>query len=229
MGIKAVIFDLDGTLVSFNVDYRAVRAEVRDLLMKYGLPASILPLNESMFDMLKKAEIFLRNEGKPDEVVDEVRKRALAIAEKYELEAARNTNLILGATETLKTLKEMGLKIGLCTVNGWKPTDYVLRRFKIKGLFDAVTPRDEVRYVKPSTEHLEASLRALNVNPDEAVVVGDSVADVMCAKNLNVIAVGLLTEASSLGKLMNSGADYLITKIVELPNLIREIVKRRSH
>ena len=60
MPIKAVIFDLDGTIASFNLDYLTVRAEVRSYLMRNGLPASILATNESIFDMLKKAEIFLK-------------------------------------------------------------------------------------------------------------------------------------------------------------------------
>ncbi|HDD69907.1 MAG TPA: hypothetical protein ENG19_02135, partial [Candidatus Bathyarchaeota archaeon] len=67
MVIKAVIFDLDGTLANFNIDYKAVRAEVRSFLVKVGLPASILSLNESVFEMLKKAKIFLKNNGKSDE------------------------------------------------------------------------------------------------------------------------------------------------------------------
>jgi phosphoglycolate phosphatase-like HAD superfamily hydrolase len=65
MAIKAVVFDLDGTLASFNVDYRSVRAEVRSFLIREGLPASILSINESIFEMLKKAEIFFKNNSKP--------------------------------------------------------------------------------------------------------------------------------------------------------------------
>ena len=69
MGVKAVIFDLDGTLVSFNLDYRTVRAEVRGYLLRVGVPASQLSANESIFEMLKKAELFLKNSGKSAETV----------------------------------------------------------------------------------------------------------------------------------------------------------------
>lgn len=37
MVVKAVIFDLDGTIVAFNIDFKAVRAEVRSFLISIGL------------------------------------------------------------------------------------------------------------------------------------------------------------------------------------------------
>jgi len=225
MTVRALVFDLDGTLASFNVDYRAVRAEVRGFLIKKGLPASVLSTNESIFEMLKKTEIFLKNSGKSEKAVEETREKALAIAEKHELEAAKTTSLLPGVTETLKTLKKMDLKVGLCTINGEKSTSYILKRFGIADFFDAVTPRESVRYVKPSTDHLEATLKALGVNPEEAIVVGDGVSDMRCAKELKAIAVGLPTGVSSPKELISSGANYFITSITDLPTLIKYINK----
>ncbi|MEM3536494.1 MAG: HAD hydrolase-like protein, partial [Candidatus Bathyarchaeia archaeon] len=129
MAIKAVVFDLDGTLASFNIDYRAVRAEVRSLLLRAGLPASVLSPNESIFEMLKKTEIFMKNNGQTQKAFIEIRRKVLAIAEKYELEAAKATSLIPGVMETLQALKKMNLKLGLCTINSEKSTNYILKRF----------------------------------------------------------------------------------------------------
>jgi HAD superfamily hydrolase (TIGR01509 family) len=220
MVVKAVIFDLDGTIVAFNIDFKAVRAEVRSFLISIGLPASILSLNESMFEMLKKTEIFMKNHGKSQKSIVEARERAFSIAEKYELEAAKNTSLSPGAVETLKALKKMGLKIGLCTVNGEKSTSFVLKRFKIDEYFNVVVPRDKVKYVKPNSEHLEAVLKALKVKAGEAIVVGDSVMDMKCARELKVTAVGLPTGVSTLKDLISSGANYFITSLADLPSLI---------
>jgi phosphoglycolate phosphatase len=225
MTIKAVIFDLDGTLASFNIDYKAIRADVRGFLIKKGLPASILSITESIFEMLKKAEIFMKNNGQPEKAMIETRQKALAIAEKYELEAAKTTSLLSGVLETLKALKKMSLKIGLCTINSEKSASYILKRFRIAEFFDAVTSRDKVKYVKPNTEHLEATLKALEVNPNEVMIVGDGTSDMKCAKELKTIAVGLPTGVSSPKELVNSGANYLITSITDLPTLIEYINK----
>lgn len=225
MTIRAVVFDLDGTLASFNVDYRTVRADARSFLMRAGLPASILSTNESIFEMLKKAEIFMKNNGQSKEVFTDIRSEVLSIAEKYELEAAKTTSLLPGVLETLKALKKLGLKIGLCTINSKKSANYILKRFGIAEFFDAVTPRDNVSYVKPNTEHLEATLKALDVEPEEAMVVGDSRIDVKCAKELKAVAVGLPTGVSSPKELIDSGANYLITALTDLPNLVEYINK----
>ena len=220
MVVKAVVFDLDGTIASFNIDYKTVRAEVRSFLIRAELPASVLSINESIFEMLKKTEIFMKNNGKSEKTMTETRDKALAIAEKYELEAAKTTSLLPGILETLKTLKKMNLKIGLCTINSEKSTNYILKRFGIAEFFDAVISRNSVKYVKPNTEHLEAALKALGVNPEEAMVVGDGVSDMKCARELNAIAVGLPTGVSSPKELISSGANYFITSITDLPTLI---------
>jgi len=223
MTFKAVVFDLDGTLANFNLDYKVVRAEVRSFFIKKDLPVSILSTNESIFEMLKKAEIFLKNNGKSEKAIKEIRGKALAIAEKFELEAAKSTSLLPGVAETLKTLKKMGLKIGLFTINSEKSTNYILKRFRIARFFDAVIPRNSVKYVKPSSEHLEFVLKALEVDPNETIVVGDGVSDMKCAKELKAIAVGLPTGLSSIKELINSGANYIITSITDLPTLIRHM------
>jgi phosphoglycolate phosphatase len=220
---KAVVFDLDGTLANFNLDYKIVRAEVRSFFIKKGLPVSILSTNESVFEMLKKAEIFLKNNGKSGKAIKEIRGKALAIAEKFELEAAKSTSLLPGVAETLATLKKMGLKIGLFTINSEKSTNYILKRFRIARFFDAVTPRNRVKCVKPSSEHLDFVLKVLEVDPNETIVVGDGVSDMKCARELKAIAVGLPTGLSSIKKLINFGANYIVTSITELPTLIGHI------
>jgi HAD superfamily hydrolase (TIGR01509 family) len=225
MNVKAVIFDLDGTLVGFNLDYRALRAEVKGYLAKMGVPASVLSLKENIFEMLNKAEIFVKNSGKSTEKMAAIRSEALGIAEKYELEAAMSTGLLSGAVETLKALKRMGLKIGLCTITSEKSASYILQRFKIAEFFDVVVTRNMVIQVKPNPEHLQVVLKALSVAPEESVVVGDSSADMQCTRELKVIAVGLPTGISTVQQLTSQGVNFIITSITDLPVLIEKLNK----
>ena len=227
ISIKAVIFDLDGTIASFNLDYKALRGEIRSYLLRLGVPASVLSVNESIFEMLKKTAIFMKNSGKSAEAMDAIRSEALAIAEKYELEAAVSTDLLPGVYETLKALKRMDLKIGLFTLNSDKAANYLLQRFKLGEFFGVTVPRNKVNYVKPNPEHLEMALKVLGVAPEETVVVGDGNVDMESASELKAIAVGLPSGASKIEQLMRHGANYIITSITDLPVLIEKINKEQ--
>jgi HAD superfamily hydrolase (TIGR01549 family) len=225
MPIEAVIFDLDGTLAAFNLDYKALRGEVREYLLHSGVPSSILLVNESLFEMMKKVEIFFKNNDNPKRSFAAARAKCLAIAEKYEMEAAASTNLLPGAVDALKELEKMGVKIGLCTTSSEKAASYILKRFKIYDIFKVIIPRELVKRVKPDTEQFKVALKTLGVCANLAVIVGDSKVDMQSAKELKAIAVGLPTGFSTTEDLMCNGANYIITSLTDLPLLLKKIDK----
>ncbi len=225
MAIKAVILDLDGTVAAFNLDYRALRGEVRGYLINIGIPASVLSVKESIFEMLKKAELVMKNAEKPASQISDTKREVMRIAEKYEAEAAEGTSLLPGAVETLKSLKKAGLKVGLCTINSEKSTCHILERFKLTEYFDAVVPRDHVAEVKPNPEHCKSVLKVLGVTASETVSVGDSPSDMRGARDLEVLAVGLPTGVATSDQLTSYGANFIITSIVDLPVLIERLNK----
>ena len=225
MNVEAVIFDLDGTLAHFNLDFKTLRSEVRSYLMRIGVPGSVLNVNETIFDMLNKAEIFIKNNGKAADEFGKIRSQALVIAEKYEMEAASTTSLMPGANEALKELKRMNLKMALCTTSSEKAVNYILQRFNIENYFQIVVARNKVKFVKPNTEQFEVALKALEASPQSVVIVGDNVVDMQSAKELKAIAAGLPTGISTIEQLKNNGANYIITSLTDLPVLIKEINK----
>ncbi len=223
MLVKALIFDLDGTLAAFNLDYRTVRKLVKNYLVERGIPDNLLSLNVSVFEMLRKTESWARESGKSEDFIDELRREALNTTESYELEAASRTNLLPGVVETLRTLRTMGLRIGLCTINSEKSVDRILERFNLASLFDVTVSRNQVRHVKPDPEHLQVALKILGAAPRETLVVGDSRVDMQSAKALGAIAVGLPTGVSSVEHLMAGGADYVVTEMSDVPLLVKRL------
>lgn len=222
MTIKAVIFDLDGTIVKFNLDYKTVRAETIQQLTKEGFPASIFSLNESIFAMLQKTKIYMENNGKNEQEIQKIKEKIFKLAERYEIQAARDTELLPGVSETLKALKKMNLKLGLFTINCNQATNYLLKQLRLKRFFDAVATRDDAEMVKPDPQHLAAVLQILGVKPEEALVVGDGVTDMKSAADLKAVGVGIPTEMSTPQALMRAGATSLITSLTDLPTLIHQ-------
>ncbi len=223
MQTKAIMLDLDGTIAIFNLDYKTVRALVKAYLISKRVPASILSLKESVFEMLKKTELWAKHSGKSTKFLEEINRGALEITEKFELDAADKTSLLPGVLDTLKALKDEGFKIGLCTINSEKSVNRILKRFKIADFFDVVISRNQVQHVKPDPEHLSTALKVLEVTPSETVIVGDSRVDIRSAKELKAIAVGIPTGVSTVKQLTDAGADYIITSMSDLPRLLKKM------
>jgi len=220
--IKAVILDIDGTLINFTLDYKTSRAEVIQYLTKQGFPPSLFSIKENIFEMLKKAEIYMKNNGQ-EKKAKTIRRGIFSIADHHEMEAANSTSMLPGVLETLKTLRNMGLKMAVFTMNGEKSTSHIMRTFRLEQFFDATVTRESVSVVKPEPAHLEAVLSALNIKPEEAVVVGDSVLDMKCANELNITGIGITTGISSPKELTLAGASYLISSFTEIPRLIQQL------
>jgi pyrophosphatase PpaX len=225
--IKAIIFDLDGTLVKFNLDYKTVRAETKQILIKEGFPASIFSLHESIFDMLQKAQLYMKNNGKQAEIA-KTREVIFKLAERHELEAARTTELLPGASETLKLLKKMKLKLGLFTINCTTATDYMLKHLQLARFFKAVATRDCVQTVKPAPEHLAIVLKRLNAKPEETLVVGDGISDMKSAQELKAIGIGIPMGVATSEALTRAGATCLITSLTDLPTLVNQLNEQNT-
>jgi len=222
MAVKAVVFDLDGTIVSFNLDYKSARAEVIEFLSNHGFPQSVFSINESVFEMLRKLEIYIKNHRLSEEDYPRLKREVLAILERYEIESAMSTRLVPGILETLQALRKMKLKLGLFTVNSEKATEQILSTFRLHPFFQIVVTRDSVLKVKPNPIHLETVLKGLKVKPEETMVVGDSVWDMKAAKELKAFAVGASTGIASPEELTRGGADCLISSPTDLIVLIEK-------
>ncbi len=224
--IKAVIFDLDGTLKEFNLDIKACRTKIISLLTQRGFSRSLFSLNETAFDMLVKVKKYLTAKGMEKQEFAKIKDMIFSVVEDFELEAARTAKIFAGIPETLKALRDMKLEIALCTISSEKTTNYILKRFHLEQFFDAVITRDSVFEVKPHPKHLEAALDALKVRSQEAVLVGDSVKDIECAIQLNVLAVGVTTGLSSIEELTCSGAHYIASSANDIAILIQKLNRK---
>jgi HAD superfamily hydrolase (TIGR01509 family) len=221
--IKAVIFDLHGTIVEYKVNSKAARAEVIQFLTEQGIPQSFFSPNESYFDALNKLESYVKEQPAKGKSYQQMRKRVFEILDKYEMENIETTCLIPGMLETLQTLKKMGFKLGLLTVNGQKATDRILAKYGLKDYFQAVIAREMAPRFKPNPLHLEALLKMLEVNPEEAVVVGDSVSDVKVAHAVKAIAIGVLGGLASKDDLLSAGTDYISNSSPDIISIIKRV------
>jgi len=218
--MRAVVFDLDGTLVHFDLDMEALKRELLTVLSRVGVPASLFSVKDSMTDLLDKVEAYIRASGLSEEAVKRIWDEAFKAIERFEEKALHTARLVPGAYEVLATLKKRGLKIGLFTLNSSAVAVNVLKRLGISRFFDVMVARDLVEDVKPNPAHLSRVLEELGVRPEEAAVVGDTPFDIRCAKKVGALAIGITTGRATEEELRRAGADFIIRYLSELLPLL---------
>ena len=221
--IKAFVFDLDGTLTHFTIDYMAARREVINKLISAGIPDSLVTENQRLMDIIKVAENFFNNTIKTPEKIPSIKKQIDHIITSYEMDGALKTDLIPGAKELLILLKKKKYKIGLFTLENKKITNYILKKLSISLYFDSIITRDDVRNPKPHPEHLRMALNQLNVSADEIIVIGDHPIDFECAKQLNALTIALISGRHTKDELLSSGANYTVENLLDILEIVKKI------
>ena len=216
--LKLVIFDLDGTLVEFKIDYEKSKKEVISALEEIGLDERKVQ-GKTISDIVRNAQKLLS--GRIDENgFKKLRKLLYERIEKYEMKAAKSTKLISGAMDILSHLRRNGVKIALVTNNNRKATELTLRRLKLSNLFHEVVTRDDVENFKPYPDQILYVLEKTGVGKEEAIYVGDSKIDVIAAKSAGIKMVLASPKTISLDvEGIQFRPDFIIEDLNELPSI----------
>lgn len=211
---KAIIFDLDGTLLDTSRDINAV---LNDVLKHFGLPTV------SLSDTIKYVgngakELVRRAIGKNNEA------RLEEINSYYVREFAKCDNKMAtiydGEEHALKAFKANGIKLGILSNKPQSATEHVYDLF-FKGFgFDFVQGQKDGIGLKPSPDGVFAALSALGIKKDECLFVGDGETDVLTAKNAGVDGVSVLWGFRAKEQLEEVGATRFVYNFAELEKLV---------
>ncbi len=162
--IDTLIFDFDGTLMDTNgVILRSWQHTYRTLTGHEG-----------------DEEYILRTFGEPLE---------LSLKNAFADHFSAMISLFPGVSEMLKEAKSRGYKMGIATSRVAETLYEGLQKYDLTDLFDEIVTVEEVSSHKPDPECIFKVLEKLGSKPENAVMVGDSRLDMMCAKNAGVKAV----------------------------------------
>lgn len=124
---------------------------------------------------------------------------------------------IKGIQTFLSGLKRDGFYTALATNDERKDTEAILNHLSMDGLFDVVLCSGEVNPAKPHPETIFTICRKLSVHPYEAVMVGDSVTDMMMGKRAGVaLTVGILEGGVTPREELEKVADLVVNSIRDL-------------
>jgi phosphoglycolate phosphatase len=165
---EGVVFDLDETLLEFAVDWEETFAEIEELLSEAAG-------NEGGFDRGATAH-------DPNELFSRAREYGvygdlLAVLDERELAGVDDT----APRSLLDVLPVLDCPVGVCTANGVEPARAALERFGRLDDVDALVGRDTLPEQKPLPDPLSRCLSDLDVDPGDALFVGDGEYDAMAA------------------------------------------------
>lgn len=216
--IKGILFDKDGTLIDFHAIWVPTALElVHQLLDKVGADENDLVRNDLLKsigveedcvcadgilasgttrDISNAFESVLQKQALPfrfsQSLYEWIVERLLSITRLHveNIQPAADLKLLL------KELTDRGYALGVATADDYETTKICLKKLQVEKYFGFIGTSD--RYEKkPNPSMVEAFCSQYQLKSDEVVVVGDTIVDLMLAKNAAAgLAIGVLTGAS---------------------------------
>lgn len=216
MKFKAVLFDLDGTLLDTLDD---LADSMNASLERFGFPTH--PVNGYRY-LVGDGLVNLVLRALPEQHRDEATLSRLVAAqrEEYGRRWASKTHLYNGVPELLDELKQRGLP--LCILSN-KPDDFthaVVRKFLSKWKFVAVRGESKDTPMKPDPSGVNQIALELGISPTDFLYVGDSNTDMQTATAAKMFPVGVLWGFRTNDELIAAGAKALIEHPVDLLTIL---------
>lgn len=209
--IKAVIFDLDGVIVSTDdLHYKAWKhmadLEKIDFDKKINHRLRGVSRMESLNIILEKAT---------KKYSDQEKEELASIKNNYYVELLNELtpkDILPNVNEVLRILKDKGIKIAIGSSS--KNAKNILNHIKLNDMFDVIADGHDIKHSKPAPDVFLIAAKRLGVDPKDCIVVEDAVAGIEAAKRADMIAVAVSDAKKS------DLADYKFDHINALLSLI---------
>lgn len=214
---RAVLFDLDGTLIDSAPDLAGTANDMREAR---GLPR--LPLDSYRALVSNGARGMLAVGLMLEPHHPEFEPARVEFLSCYEQRLTRETRLFPEIVPVLETMEAAGLPWGIVTNKMTRYTTPIVEELGLRARSGAVISGDTMPHAKPHPAPLLEAARRMQVAPEHCLYVGDDRRDILAGK-----AAGMATVSASWGYLGDGGevdtweADFVIHRPAELLNLLR--------
>ncbi len=219
-GIRAILFDLDGTLIATSNRWGDLlgetlerlrilprRLDARALGRRLVLAAE-MPMNYAVA-ALERLGIDRALQGLADRV-----RRSRGVATRAD------SALLEGAGAMLQGLRGDYL-LAIVTTRARRDAEAILERAGLGDLFPVVVTRQDVWFMKPHPQPVRRAAARLGVSPEACAMVGDTVMDMRAARSAGAYAVGVLSGVARREELERAGAQVILERAADLGALLR--------
>lgn len=188
MGIKAILFDLDGVII----DAKKIHFNALNDAIRLFDPNCVISYEDHLhrYDGLKtdqKLKILTKNKNLSEFLYTDIWNKKQELTIQYLNDLVPNEELI----KTLEKLKEENFKIGCCSNSIRDTIFFSLEKMNIIKYFDLIISNQDVKNSKPNPEIYLKAIVEFGLNPKEALVVEDSPHGLQAAylANTNILRV----------------------------------------
>ncbi len=213
--LKTIVFDFDGTIAGLTIDFAAMRHRLMDHLQSFGISPDGLR-KPYILEMIAAGKELIARSSPGRETSYE--RGALALVRDMELAAARTGGLFPGIREMLSLLRAQGRHTGVVTRNCREAVEAVFPDIDL--FVDIVLTRDDTPNVKPHPGHLHQALTTLAAQVATAAMVGDHKMDMLLARDVGVLAIGVLTGHDTALELKEAGAEVILASAAVLADFL---------
>jgi HAD superfamily hydrolase (TIGR01509 family) len=211
---RAIVFDMDGTLVSslpviyhceneISHKYLKTALSLEDVISKFGPPAHAI-----IGDMTKN-------------LPDDVQSRAISdYYECYRTHVSGRGLVFPGIAELLRKIRGSGRQLALFTGVEKVMMEYTLNPFKLSDFFKVRITADDVQKSKPDPEGINLALSRIKADAKESMYVGDSPADIVAGKRAGVLTGAALWSPENRGDPTTEHPDYEFRSVQQLSDFL---------
>lgn len=212
--VRALVFDLDGTLIDSRRD---ITHAVNHVLVSSGrspLPEAQIAsyVGDGAFTLMQRATGLARLD--PELAVLHAQFRAY-----YTAHPATHTLVYPSVRETLSSLSTSHYRVALCTNKPRATTDRVLDALELTRFFAVTVCADDLAHQKPHPEPLLHIAKTLQLQPHELAMIGDGPQDIECGKAAGAITVGVTYGIRPVTEVLASHPDHLVDSLGEVLEL----------
>lgn len=217
--IKAVLFDLDGTLANSLID---LAAATNQALLKAGYPQREVDnyryyAGDGIPKMIERA---LPENARSKEIIDSIKADFLQY---YNVHYNDSTDTYKGVPELLEALEQKGIIMAVVTNKAQPFAEKVINKLFGNKYFSLIFGQRDGVPNKPDPTLTLMAMRELNVKAEECIFLGDSGMDVATGVNSGAYPVGELWGFRDEDELRLNGAKRIITEPCELLEIIEEV------
>jgi len=217
---KAILFDLDGTLVDSAADMAGALNHVfsEDGFAELSIPAVTRMIGGGIPLLIERA-LVAHGETTSKERVDEIYPR---YRDAYVSRAVETTRPFPGIVQLLETYRDAGVGLGVCTNKPEDVSHVILDKLDLTTFFGVVIGGDTLPVKKPDPAPVLEGLKQLGCEPLSGLMVGDSAADANAAKAAGVRAI-LVTFGYSQEPIHELPNDGIVDSYSEFPDAVARL------